>query len=109
MVLEGGPSAKYQVRLVTLPVERSVKVTVRGLAPLMGLTFHAAWGSSAPVPTTVLVELPPLAVTNTTELVKVAPLVGLKDSSKLVVPNPGRLNPDAKAETMEKGPLLNER
>src|SRR6266481_4317674 len=87
----GGPSTKYQIRLVIVPVEWSVKVTVNGFTPLVGEAVKAAWGSKAPAPVTVLVLPPPLAVANTTVLVNAAALVGVKATSKFVVPKAGKL------------------
>ncbi len=48
-------------------------------------------------------ELPPLLV-NTTALLKLPELVGAKRTTRLVEPNPARLNPDASGERILKGP-----
>ena len=69
------PSLKSQNRLVMVPLEVSVKETLNGLRPLVGLALKAASGSRAPLPVKVLVELPPLLV-NTARLVNATALVG---------------------------------
>src|SRR6266403_1190477 len=99
-------SARYQVRLVIVPVEWSVNVTVKGLTPVIGVALMPACGWKAPLPETVLVLPPPLAVANTTVLVKVAALVGVKPSSRLVAPKPGKLK--GVPERMAKVPSLSE-
>src|SRR6266700_4238938 len=71
-------SPKSQNRLVMVPVELSVKLTVSGLSPLVGLPLKLAAGATAPVPVSALVLLPALAVLTTTTLLKVPALVGLK-------------------------------
>src|ERR1700716_845822 len=76
-VLVVEPSPKSQKRLVIVPVELSVKLTLRGLRPLVGLPVKLAVGTTAPVPVTVLVLLPPLLV-KTTTLLKLPALAGLK-------------------------------
>src|SRR5216683_1445562 len=76
-VLMVAPSPKSQNRLVIVPVELSVKVTLSGLRPVVGLPVKFAVGPSAPAPVTVLLLLPPLLV-KTTWLLKLAALVGLK-------------------------------
>src|SRR6266852_9340763 len=85
-------SPKYPVRLVIVPVEWSVNVTVKGFGPEIGLALKAACGSDAPMPIRLFVLLPALAVAKTTVLVKVAALVGVKANSKFVTPKPGKLN-----------------
>ena len=60
------PSPKSQVRDVTLPVEVSVKATVRGAGPAMGLALKAATGAGTTVIYAVFVSvsaLPPGPVT----------------------------------------------
>src|SRR5215510_8528340 len=71
------PSPKSQNLLVIVPVELSVKVTVRGLMPLVGVAAKLALGRDAAAPVRVLVLLPPLLVKVMT-LVKLPALVGLK-------------------------------
>src|SRR5438105_2112732 len=71
------PSPKSQKRLVIVPVELSVKLTVSGLAPLVGFAVKLAAGTSAPAPTSALVLLPPLLV-RTNALVKPPALTGAK-------------------------------
>src|SRR5215471_7709133 len=73
-----------------LPVELSVKVTVSGLRPLVGLAVKLAVGTKAPAPVRALVLLPPLLV-KTTTLLELAELVGLKLITRLVEPKPGRV------------------
>src|SRR5258708_37181234 len=60
------PSPKLQLRLVIVPVEVSVNVTANGAGPLVGAAEKLAAGTTAPVPVTALVELPPLAVVKIT-------------------------------------------
>src|SRR6266567_6584713 len=84
-------SPKSQNRLVMVPVELSVKLTVSGLTPLVGLPLKPAAGATAPVPVSALVLLPALAVLTTTTLLKVAALPGAKLTTRLVEPKPGRL------------------
>src|SRR5712664_1565683 len=85
------PSPKSQNRFVIVPVELSVKLTVKGRTPLVGLPTKLATGTMAPVPMTGLVLLPPLLV-HTNTLLKLAALVGAKRTATLVEPKPARLN-----------------
>src|SRR6266566_3638783 len=85
-------SPKSQNRLVMVPPELSVKLTVSGLSPLVGLPLKLAAGVTAPVPVSALVLLPSLAVLNTTTLLKVAALVGAKRTTALVEPKAAKLN-----------------
>jgi hypothetical protein len=55
------PSPKFQVRLVTVPVEVSVKATVKGAVPLVGLAVKLATGSWVVGACTVSVVLPTLS------------------------------------------------
>ena len=64
MVLSVPPSPKSQSRLVIVPDEVSVKVTSKGANPLVGVPLKLATGTSAPVPITAFVALPPFAVVN---------------------------------------------
>src|SRR6267378_2725216 len=91
LVLVVEPSPKSQKRLVIVPVEVSVKLTVNGLRPLVGLPVKAATGTTAPVPVTVLVALPALSVVKITLLLKVPALPGAKLTTRLVEPNPGKV------------------
>src|SRR5712691_5155867 len=75
-------SPKSQNRLVMVPVELSVKLTVSGLTPLVGL---------------------PLKLASTT-LLKVAALPGAKLTTRLVEPKPARLK--GVPERIVKGPPL---
>src|SRR6266481_3922634 len=95
-------SPKSQNRLVMVPLELSVKLTVSGLSPLVGLPLKLAAGATAPVPVSALVLLPALAVLTTTTLLKVAALPGTKLTTRLVEPKPARLK--GVPETIVKGP-----
>src|ERR1017187_2465427 len=88
--LEVPPSPKSQNRLVIVPVELSVNVTDKGTAPLVGFAPNDAAGKAAPLPVTALVELPPLEA-NTTFVVKVPTLSGVKLMIAFVVLRPGML------------------
>src|SRR6266566_5619215 len=102
-VLVDVPSPKSQNRLVMVPEELSVKETVSGLTPLVGTPLKLAVGTSAPLPRTALVELPPLLV-KTTTLLKLPAVAGAKRTGRLVEPNPARLN--GVPDTRLKGPAL---
>src|SRR6266446_2104215 len=84
-------SPKSQNRLVMVPVELSVKLTVSGLRPLVGLPLKPAVGATAPVPVRALVLLPALLLLTTTTLLKVEALPGAKLTTRLVEPKPARL------------------
>src|SRR5437879_3130974 len=86
-----------------VPLEVSVKLTVSGLRPLVGLPTKLAIGTIAPVPVIALVLLPPLLV-STTILLKLVALVGVKRTTRLAAPKPGRLN--GVPETTLKPPSL---
>src|SRR6266568_5725334 len=83
-----------------VPVELSVKETVSGLTPPVGLAVKLAAGTIAPIPRTALVEPPPLLL-KTTTLLKLPALVGAKRTTRLVEPNPDRLK--GVPETISKG------
>src|SRR6266568_7469445 len=87
-----------------VPLELSVKLTVSGLSPLVGLPLKLAAGATAPVPVSALVLLPALPLLTTTTLLKVAALPGAKLTTRLVEPKPARLK--GVPETMVKGPPL---
>src|SRR6266568_1520039 len=108
VVLVVEPSPKSQNRLVMVPVELSVKLTVSGLTPLVGLPLKLASGAAAPVPLSALVLLPPLLVLITTTLLKVAALSGLKLTTRLVEPKPARLKgvPETMVNPDESGPMV---
>src|SRR6058998_908890 len=97
-------SPKSQNRLVMVPLELSVKLTVSGLSPLVGLPLKLAAGATAPVPVSALVLLPALAVLITTTLLKLAALPGTKLTTRFVELKPLRLK--GVPETMVKGPPL---
>src|SRR5690349_16183899 len=84
-----------------VPVEISVKATVNGKVPEVGLAVKAAVGGTAPVPTTGFVKLPEALVT-TTRLLKLPAVGGLKAIRRLVELEPGRSN--GVPETILKGP-----
>src|SRR6266699_3295077 len=86
-----------------VPLELSVKLTVSGLSPLVGLPLKLAAGATAPVPVSALV-LPPLLLLTTTTLLKLAALPGAKLTTRLVEPKPGRLK--GVPERIVKGPPL---
>src|SRR6266404_4678802 len=92
VVLAIVPSPKSHKRLVIVPVEMSVKETVSGVGPVVGLAVKAAAGTMAPVPLNALVLTPPLAVLKLIRLVKLAAAVGAKLTTTLVEPKPARLN-----------------
>src|SRR5437870_9255112 len=96
LVVSVAVSPKLQNRFVIVPVELSVNVTVSGAAPLVGAAANTATGTTAPVPVTVLVELPPLAVVKMTLLVKPPAVSGLNCTVTLVVPpaDTSKLVPD---------------
>src|SRR6266702_4217192 len=97
-------SPKSQNRLVMVPLELSVKLTVSGLSPLVGLPLKLAAGATAPVPVSALVLLPALLLLTTTTLLKVAALPGAKLTTRLVEPKPARLK--GVPEIMVNGPPL---
>src|SRR6266700_1278834 len=74
-----------------VPLELSVKLTVSGLSPLVGLPLKLAAGATAPVPVSALVLLPPLPLLTTTTLLNVAALPGAKFTTRLVELKPLRL------------------
>src|SRR5215471_7303461 len=74
-----------------VPVEESVKVTINGFKPLVGLAEKAACGTNAPMPVTEFVSPPPLAVLTTTALVKVEAASGANLITRFVEPKPGKL------------------
>src|SRR5229473_947806 len=80
------PSPKSQNRLVIVPAELSVKLTVNGQNPLVGLARKLACGIVAPAPVTGLVELPSLAVRKTTLLLKNPSATGANWITTLVEP-----------------------
>src|SRR5215510_1116700 len=102
VVLVVEPSPKSQNRLVMVPLEESVNVTVKGLKPLVGEAVNAAEGTIAPIPSSELVLFPPLLVVTTTTLLKAPGLTGAKLSTRLVAPKAGRLK--GVPERIAKGP-----
>src|SRR6266446_2871386 len=104
-VFDVEPSPKPQKRLVMVPVEESVKVTVNGLRPIVGLAEKLAVGTNAPVPVTRFEALPMLEVNNTA-FVKAAAFVGANWTIRLVEPKPGRVK--GEPERMVKTPGVTE-
>src|SRR5216683_2195260 len=88
-----------------VPVEESVKVTVNGLRPIVGLAEKLAVGTNAPVPMTRFEALPMLEVNNTA-LVKAAAFVGANWTTRLVEPKPGSVK--GEPERMVKTPGVTE-
>src|SRR5437773_2193377 len=87
-----------------VPLELSVKLTVSGLSPLVGLAVKLAPGATAPIPVSALVLLPPLPLLTTTTLLKVPALHGAKVTTRLVELKPARLK--GVPERIVKGPPL---
>ena len=90
MVLLVDPSPNVQDLLVIVPVEVSVKFTVRGFRPLVGLPVKAATGTCAPIPVTELVWFGPLLARKVTTLLKEPTLIGVNLIVTLLEPNAGR-------------------
>src|SRR6266568_3425937 len=103
-VLVLAPSPKSQKPLVIVPVDLSVKETVNGHVPIVGLPTKSAVGGKAPVPVRVLVLLPPLPVVTISLFVKLAALVGAKRTTRLVPPKPDKAK--GVPETIVNGPAL---
>src|SRR6266571_4660031 len=97
-------SPKSQNRLVMVPLELSVKLTVSGLSPLVGLPLKLAAGATAPFPVSALLLLPALPLLTTTTLLKVVALPGAKLTTRLVELKPARLK--GVPERIVKGPPL---
>ena len=94
----------WKNRLVIVPVELSVKLTVKGFNPLVGAAVKAAAGTMEPVPVTGLVLLPALLLEKVTALLKLATLPGANWTTTFVEPKPGRLK--GVPEIIENGPAL---
>ncbi len=90
------------MRFVIVPVEVSVNVTTNATVPVVGVAVNDAVGGCAPVPMTMLEELPPLAVLNATRLVKLATVTGANCTVTFVEPPAGNVN--GLPETIEYGP-----
>src|SRR5215475_2473139 len=91
VVLVVEPSPKSQCLFVIVPVERSLKATIKTGTPLVGLAVNATTGSAAPVPVSWLAASPRLLVKIAT-FVNAPALVGAKFSNTFVEPNAGKLN-----------------
>src|SRR5712672_280965 len=87
LVLVVAPSPKSQNRLVISPVELSMKLTFKGLRPLVGVAVKTAAGGAVPMPVTTLVLLPN-AERNRTALLKLPALVGANWMVTDADPNP---------------------
>src|SRR6476660_5368244 len=87
-----------------VPVELSVKVTVKGFNPLVGLALKAAIGRAAATPVTIFVLLPPSLEKRNT-LLKLPELVGANRTEMLVTPNPARVNVFPDREENGPGPI----
>src|SRR5882672_6722400 len=96
-------SPKSQDRLVTVPVELSTKFTVKGAVPPVGLPVKLATRGINPLPLTVFVKLPALAVLKRTLLLKAPSALGANWMSTLEELCPGRLK--ALPATTLNGPL----
>src|SRR2546422_9208261 len=95
------PSPKSQKRLVIVPAEVSVKVTVSGAAPLVGVPLKLATAGIAPLPETEFAESPPLLLTSTVALDEPS-AIGVKLTTRFVEPNAATLN--GLPATMANGP-----
>ena len=86
------PSPKSQNRLVIVPGDVSVNVTVNGRTPIVGEAEKFASGCVAAVPTNAFVESEPLLAWTITLLLKAPAESGAKVSTRFVEVSPGRLN-----------------
>src|SRR5438552_19109139 len=84
-------SPKSQNEFVIVPVEKSVKETLKGQSPLVGSAEKAAEGGTAAEPVSKLVALPAMPLVKTALLVKLPVLMGAKRTTRLVAPKPGKL------------------
>src|SRR6266404_1472936 len=82
---------KSQVREDMVLVQLSVNVTDNGAGPNVGAALNAAIGAIAPLPRTVLVELPPLSLAKRTLLVNPPSVTGANCTTTLVDP-PGAMS-----------------
>src|SRR5438309_513068 len=73
-----------------VPIDVSLKLTVSGRTPLVGLPVKLAAGTTAPAPLIRLLLLPAVVV-KTTVLVKLPVLVGANRTTMLLEPKPGTL------------------
>src|SRR5580704_9674110 len=85
------PSPKVHTRLVTVPLEASVKFTTNVAAPLVGVPPKPATGATALEPVTAFVDVPPL-LAKTTEPVNAPAATGLKLTLTCPVSPPPTLN-----------------
>src|SRR6266404_1117037 len=83
---------KSQVREDMVLVQLTVNVTSNGVGPNVGAALNAATGVMAPLPRTVLVELPPLSLEKTTLLVNPPCVSGANCTITLVDPPGGMSN-----------------
>ena len=89
-VLVVEPSPKFQNRLVILPVDRSVKLTMSGFKPAVGVAEKLAASGTMPAPVTGLVLLP-LLLEKMITLLELLLAVGLKLTTTLVEAKAGRM------------------
>jgi hypothetical protein len=89
-----------------VPMELSVKDTVSGAMPLVGVAVKLARGTRAPAPVTRFVLLPLPVVVNTAALLKLLMPGGANRTTTLVTPKPGREK--GEPERIVKGPVLRE-
>src|SRR6266478_6004769 len=103
VVLVVALSPKSQNRLAIVPVDASLNVTTSGTGPVVGVPVKLATGTIAPVPVTVFVDGPPLAVLKITVFVNPPADEGLNRTTTLVEPPGGTLKvlPDT---TLNGGP-----
>src|SRR6266446_2585108 len=95
------PSPKSQNRFVASPVDVSVKFTVSGFKPWVGLAEKLAASGTKPTPVIALVLFPPsLAIVM--KLLELPPLLGLNLTTRLVEPAGGRVK--GVPEMILKGP-----
>src|SRR6266478_2998980 len=85
------PSPKSQNRLVIVPVELSLKFTVSGFRPLVGVAVKSAKGTTAPIPVMGFVLFPALSDVKITLLLNVPAPPGKNRMMTFVELKPGRL------------------
>ena len=97
------PSPNCQKRLVMLPVDVSVKLTVSGANPFIGDALNCATGATAPVPLSAFVALPVSLLTSKAAL-KLLSFTGAKRTSRLVELKLARLK--GMPDIIAKGPCV---
>ena len=86
-----------------VPLELSVKVTVRGSRPVTGVAAKSAAGTIAAAPRSELIRVAPVSVLKTTTLLKLPGDVGENWITRFVDANPAKEN--CVTDTMSNGPL----